>query len=295
MRVPQSIDVLNGITPRFGTAVARKIAFGDDPRHCLDVYRPARPAASAASSPLPTVLFFYGGSWQTGDRHEYAFLGRALARLGLVVAVADYRLYPDVHYPDFIHDAAKATAFMLRNADAFGGDPQAVFVAGHSAGAYLAMMVALASDYLAAAGASRTDLAGAIGLAGPYDFLPITGPVYRRIFGPWADEVQTQPIAHVDDEAPPCLLLTGARDNLVAPSNTASLAARLRAAGADVETRIYPGIGHIRLLLAVLPSLGLLPPVWRHMADFITRTLAAGREAPRDNRSADMAGRSHPG
>lgn len=294
MRVPQPIDVLNGITPRFGTAVARNIAFSSDPRHRLDVYRPGM-AGDVAPPTLPVVVFFYGGSWRSGHRTQYRFLGRALARLGLVVAIADYRLYPAAHYPDFIHDAAKATAFMLRNAGSFGGDPRAVFVAGHSAGAYLALMIALAEQYLANEAASRSELAGVIGLAGPYDFLPITAPIHRQIFGRAADEIQTQPIAYADGSAPPALLLTGARDRMVAPANTASLAARLRAKGATVDTRVYPEIGHIRMLLSVLPGFGLLPPVWLHIQEFIIHTLISDRQMEQPDRPADMAGRSHPG
>ncbi|UNC15693.1 alpha/beta hydrolase [Acidiphilium multivorum] len=290
--LPAPIDLLNRAVPRFGTVTTRDVAFGDGTRDRLDIHRPAR----AGGGLLPVVVFFYGGSWQTGARGEYAFLGRALARLGLVVAVPDYRLYPEVRYPAFIHDAARATAFMLRHAWQFGGDGRAVFVAGHSAGAYLAMMLALAEGYLGAEGVAPSALAGAIGLAGPYDFLPMTGPVYRRIFDRFADDPVCQPISHVSPAAPPSLLITGARDQLVAPANTAALAARLREAGATVDTRIYERLSHVRLLLSVLPSFGLMPPVWRDIASFIGRTAAPpGGARDTGGRAPDMAGRLHPG
>lgn len=289
MKPPSQIDLLNALAPRYGTTVKRDVAYGPNPYHRLDVYRPVRTAGN-----LPVVIFFYGGSWQSGARSDYRFVGAALARLGLTVAIPDYRLYPDVHYPDFIHDAARATAWVIDNAGDYGGDPQAVFVAGHSAGAYLAMMLALAADYLAAAHSDRALLAGAIGIAGPYDFLPITGPVYRKIFGAAADLAKTQPIAHVDHAAPPILLLTGARDRLVAPANTASLAATLRAAGASVDTRIYPSIGHIRILLATLPPLSLIVPVLADIAGFIARTRESRRQADPVAPRPDMAGRRNP-
>lgn len=295
MKLPQPIDVLNYLVPRFGTDATRNVAYGPDPRHRIDIYQPGRPDFGAARRPLPVVVFFYGGSWQTGSRAEYRFLGTALARLGLIVAIADYRLYPAAHYPDFIEDAAQATAFMLRNADSYGGDPRSVFLAGHSAGAYIALMLALNPAYLAAAGSDRALLAGAIGLSGPYDFLPITGPIYRKIFGTSADLIENQPIAHVDAEAPPTLLLTGARDKLVAPANTTSLAAKLRTAGASVDTRVYPSLGHIRILLSILPPLSLLVPVSHDIRDFITRTLHDHAEAAHPAPKADMAGRRHPG
>ncbi|MDD2876227.1 MAG: alpha/beta hydrolase [Acidiphilium sp.] len=290
MKLPSQIDLLNALAPRYGTAVTRNVAYGPNPYHRLDIYRPAHQRA-----PLPVVIFFYGGSWQTGTRAEYRFVGAALARLGLIVAIPDYRLYPDVRYPDFIHDAAKATAWALDQIVDYGGDPQAVFVAGHSAGAYLAMMLALAGEYMAAANSDRSLLAGAIGLAGPYDFLPITKPVYRKIFGDAADLANTQPIAHVDAEAPPALLLTGAKDRVVAPANTSSLAAKLRAAGASVDTRIYPAIGHIRILLATLPPLNLATSVLDDIAGFIARTIQQRSPADPVGSSPDMAGRGNPG
>ncbi|HQT84012.1 MULTISPECIES: alpha/beta hydrolase [Acidiphilium] len=289
MKLPSQIDLLNALAPRYGTALTRDVVYGPNPYHRLDIYRPARQRA-----PLPVVVFFYGGSWQSGARAEYRFVGAALARLGLIVVVPDYRLYPDVRYPDFIHDAAKATAWVFGEIGAYGGNPEAVFVAGHSAGAYLAMMLALAPEYLAGAKSDRRLLAGAIGLAGPYDFLPITGPVYRKIFGHAADLVDTQPIAHVDAEAPPCLLVTGAQDRLVAPANTASLAAKLRAVGASVDTRIYPGIGHIRLLLSTLPPLNLATPVLADIRAFVAQTVRA-RLAAAVARPRDMAGPANPG
>ncbi|MCW8306372.1 alpha/beta hydrolase [Acidiphilium sp. PA] len=289
MKLPSQIDLLNAYAPRYGTALTRDVVYGPNPYHRLDIYRPAR-----QRGPLPVVVFFYGGSWQSGARAEYRFVGAALARRGLIVVVPDYRLYPDVRYPDFIHDAAQATAWVLGEIAAYGGNPEAVFVAGHSAGAYLAMMLALAPVYLAGAKSDRRLLAGAIGLAGPYDFLPITGPVYRKIFGQAADLVDTQPIAHVDAEAPPCLLLTGAQDRLVAPANTASLAAALRAAGASVDTRVYPGIGHIRLLLSTVPPLNLATPVLADIRAFVTQTVQA-RLAAAAARPRDMAGRANPG
>jgi len=290
MKLPSQIDLLNAIAPRYGTAVTRDVVYGPNPYHRLDIYRPVRQRRA-----LPVVVFFYGGSWQSGARADYRFIGAALARLGLIVVVPDYRLYPDVRYPDFIHDAAKATAWVLGNIRDYGGAADAVFVAGHSAGAYLAMMLALAPAYLAAARSDRAALAGAIGMAGPYDFLPITGPVYRKIFGAAADLAATQPIAHVDAEAPPCLLLTGAKDRLVLPSNTASLAAKLRAAGAVVETRIYPGIGHIRILLACLPPLRFTIPLLDDIGSFIRQTVEMRQRVEPVGARRDMAGRTNPG
>ena len=267
---PSGSDILNLLSPRWNLREQSGIAYGDHPRQKFDFYGPR-----AAKTPRPVIIFFYGGSWQTGSRTEYRFLGRLLARRGYNVAIPDYRLYPEVHYPDFIRDAAHATAKIAEIAQRDGGDPTAIFTAGHSAGAYLAMMLALAPHYLAEAGYDRSHLAGAIGLAGPYDFLPITGPTYKLIFGTAPDLARTQPITHVDPGAPPCLLLQGSRDDLVAPKNTAALASALRGVGGFVQSRIYPGVGHIAILLALLPWLAWRAPVLADITAFIDEVRAA--------------------
>jgi acetyl esterase/lipase len=292
-KLPSSSDLLNALTPRGSVRERRDIAYGPHPRQQIDIYLPAS-AKNPLTSPLPVVIFFYGGSWRSGARAEYRFVGRQLARQGYIVAVPDYRLYPEVRYPDFIDDAAMATAKIAEVIPSEGGDPSAIFTAGHSAGAYLALMLALAPDYLAAAGYDRGKLAGAIGLAGPYDFLPITGPTYKLIFAPAPDLVRTQPIAHVDPGAPPCLLLQGARDTLVAPKNTASLSSLLRAAGTMVQSRIYPNIGHITILLALLPWFAWRAPVMADINAFIDEVRAADLSLRADP-AHDLAGRTGSG
>ena len=100
------------------------------------------PRAAAAKS-RPVILFFYGGSWNSGRRQGYAFAARALAARGFVVIVPDYRLVPDAVYPDFLRDCAAAVRWARRNAGAHGGDGERIVLVGHSAGAYNAAMLAL--------------------------------------------------------------------------------------------------------------------------------------------------------
>lgn len=292
-KLPSSFDLLNALIRRGSVRERRDIPYGTHPRQKFDLFLPAH-AKNPLTSRLPVVIFFYGGSWRIGDRADYRFIGRLLARQGYIVAIPDYRLYPEVRYPDFIDDAALATAKIAETIPAEGGDPSAIFTAGHSAGAYLAMMLALAPHYLAAVGYDRRKLAGAIGLAGPYDFMPITGPIYKLIFAPAPDLVRTQPIAHVDPGAPPCLLLQGARDRLVAPKNTASLSSLLRAAGTMVQSRIYPNIGHITILLALLPWLSWRAPVMADINAFIEEVRSADPSLRADP-AHDLAGRAGSG
>jgi acetyl esterase/lipase len=237
-------QIINGITPGSGYTLARDLPYGSQGLK-LDVYAPE----GVQNAPL--VVFFYGGSWQQGPtRHKstYKFAGQALAAQGFVAVIPDYRLYPQVKYPDFLADCAEAVKWAHDHAADYGAAPDKLIVMGHSAGAYNAAMLALDPDYLAAAGGDRAWLRGMIGLAGPYDFAPIDDPTLQIIFGPREQWPQTQPINHVDGHAPPLLLLQGQDDDEVEVQNTLHLAAKVKAAGGKVEKVIYPEMGHIRIV-----------------------------------------------
>ena len=239
--------------------------YGDDPRQQLDIFRPL-----PAMGPAPVVVFFYGGSWREGDRADYRFVGEALASRGVVAVVADYRLYPQVRYPQFVRDSASAVAWTLREIGRYGGDPTRVYVMGHSAGAYNAAMVALDPRWLSAAGASPAMLAGWIGLAGPYDFLPITGTDIKPVFDFPDTPADSQPIAHATAQSPPALLLAAAHDGVVNPQrNTAQLAVKLRDTGGRVSSRVFDGVNHVTLIGAMATPLRSLAPVLDAIAEFV--------------------------
>lgn len=233
--------------PGQGVTVMRDLPYAPGSRHALDIYRPATPDGSI-------MVFLYGGTWRTGTKEMYAFVGRAFAERGITVVVPDYRLYPDVTFPDFLTDNALAVAWTAQRAAALGAEPARLFVVGHSAGAYNAAMLALDPRFLGAARLSRARLAGVAGLAGPYDFLPIDDPDVMPVFASAADNLAaTQPVSFADGSNPPLLLLTGADDRVVKPRNTTSLANRVGLAGGPVQSRVYPGIGHIGILTALTP------------------------------------------
>jgi acetyl esterase/lipase len=243
---------LNALTPRDGYSLDAGVRYGDGPRRLLDVYTPA-----AANGTTPTLIFFYGGSWQTGERQEYRFVGQAFAAKGYRVVIPDYRLYPEVRYPTFLEDAAAAVAWAARTADE--GAP--IFLVGHSAGAYNAAMLALDPRWLASVGLSRRAIEGVATLAGPFDFLPLEDPDLMAIFGPMDERPKTQPIAYVDGAAPPMLLLTGDADDTVYPRNSIRLAAAIEAAGGQVAFKQYPGLGHLRIVGALAKPTRFLGPV----------------------------------
>lgn len=208
----------------------------------LDLYLP-----EAGDAPPALVVFFYGGSWQQGERHWYAFVGQALARHGLAVAIPDYRKAP---FPAFMEDAAAAVAWLRGQGGRVGYDPDRIVLMGHSAGAHIAALLATDPQYLARHGLSPADLAGVIGLAGPYDFRPIRSRPLREVFGDDpARHRASQPIAHVDGSEPPFLLLHGRDDRLVEPGNSTRMAQRLRARGVPVDLHLVPDLGHAGLVL----------------------------------------------
>lgn len=266
------IKLLNALTPTSTFSKTSAIAYGDDPRQKLDIYRPL-PAISNA----PVVVFFYGGSWNSGSKDDYGFVGEALASRGIVVVIADYRLYPQVRYPAFLQDGAQAVAWTHKHIAEYGADPKRLYVMGHSSGAYNASMLALDARWLNAVGLSPSIFKGWIGLAGPYDFLPIDNREVQPVFFFPDSPPDSQPINHVSRDAPPSLLIASTDDNLVNPTrNTGGLANKLRAAGVPVETFYFGKTNHQTLVAAISKPLRWLAPVLDRVTAFIQATDSAG-------------------
>ena len=261
------VTALNALAPGDTYTRTAGVAYGSHPRQVLDVYRPARAAPAGG---WPVVVFFYGGSWNRGERGDYAFVGEALAAQGILTLVADYRLYPEVRYPDFLKDSAGALAWGLSHAQGLGGNPKRVFVMGHSAGGYNAAMLALDARWLNATGHQPTELAGFVGLAGAYDFLPTDNPDAQPVFFHPNYPPGTQPIAYAGPNAPRTFLGAAKEDRLVNPQrNTEALADRLRAAGRPVTVHLYDRVNHLTLIGAFGRPLRWLAPVLEDVAGFV--------------------------
>lgn len=213
---------------------------------------PGKLLIAPGSAGAPVVVFFYGGNWNSGNRGDYAFVGEALASRGIVAVIADYRLYPHVRYPSFLEDGARAVSWATDHVQRFGGDPKRLFLMGHSAGAYNAAMIALDRRWLAAARATTAPLRGWIGMAGPYDFIPIKNPDTRPVFFHPDTPPDSRPINHVAANSPPALLMAPTVDDLVDPRrNTGGLAARLRAAGVPTQETYFANISHTSLIASL--------------------------------------------
>jgi acetyl esterase/lipase len=275
----RNAHAMKSILPR-RIALTRSIAYANGPRHTLDVCRPR--AATAA----PVIVFFYGGGWRSGNKRTYRYVAKALARRGYVAVLPDYRIYPQARYPDFLDDGAQAVRWVKDHVRKFGGDPAKIFLMGHSAGAHIAAMLAVDPTWLQRVGlAPGRDLAGMIGMSGPYDFLPLRDDTLKIIFD-GANRPETQPISHVAPGAPPALLLTGGKDDVVGAGNSTRFAERLRAAGNDATAVIYPRIGHYIIVAAIAPLIRVLVPVLRDIDAFIARTLGNGTHATGGSRKS---------
>lgn len=238
------------------------IPYAGGPRGKLDVYVQQNPVRNA-----PVLMFIYGGGWKLGERWEYEFVGRAFAARGFVTVIADYRLVPEVAYPAFLYDAAVAVRWVEDNIATFGGNPDKLFLAGHSAGAYNAVMLGLDPAFLREAG-TTLKVRGVAGLAGPYDFYPFEFNEVRDAFGNAPNPEGTQPVRLVNADSPPMFLATGNLDLIVKTDNTTALAAKLRQHGVPVEEKYYDGIGHMEIVTAIGAMMRWRAPVLEDMVNF---------------------------
>ena len=266
------LGLLNALGPRDRGVqrIARDLAYGEDPRQRLDIHAPTGPT----EQPWPVLVFFYGGGWDSGARGQYAWAAQALAARGFVVATPDYRSAPGVQFPAFIEDAAAAVAQVGRIAGRYGGDPARLGVIGHSAGAHLALMIALDRRYMAATDAAPDLIKAVAGLAGPYDFLPFDVPASVNAFGRAPDPTLTQPVTFARADAPPLWLGHGTEDVVVHAEDTTILCERMRAVGGRCEAKLYPGLDHADLIATFSPLFRNKAPVLDDATAFLRRELA---------------------
>lgn len=239
------------------------LPYADGERKKLDIYRPE----DTSGGPAPVVMFIYGGGWQAGDRFEYEFVGRALAANGFVAVVPDYRLFPEVKYPEFLEDNAQAMKWIEDNIAGYGGDRNRFFVAGHSAGAYNSVMLGLDGAFRQEYGVTMPIRAIA-GISGPYNFYPFEYGEVRSVFGEAPNPEGTQPVNLVSAESPPMLLVSGTNDPIVRRQNTEAMAQRLRAQGVWVTEKYYEGAGHLEPVIAMGQLMRWRMPVLKDVVDF---------------------------
>lgn len=251
------------------------VVYGPDARQRLDVYSPRD------AERCPVVVFFYGGSWSAGEKSEYAFVGAALAKRGYVTAIPDYRLYPQVRFPDFIDDGASAVAWVQQHAREFGGDPDRMVLMGHSAGAHIAAMLALDQAYLGKAGVSARSIVGLVAMSGPYALDPNTDTL-RTIFSSPYTPQDWQPVQFAGSRSPPTLLLHGLADTVVDYRHAEKLRDALISHGAQVEAHFYAKRGHADTIGSFALALRFRTPALEQTLDFLHRVTAPSAKSDGD-------------
>lgn len=245
------VKILNSLVPETGYELVSAVEYGSHQRQKLDIYLPKTTqnfSANQSDAPKKVIIFYYGGNWDSGERADYKFAAEALASLGHIVVVPDYRVYPEVLFPELMADPVSAAKWVKANIKKYNGDANQVFLAGHSAGAHIAVMMAINAEYLVAESLQPADFAGVIGLAGPYDFLPLTSDRLKTIFGAEGERWKSQPINFVDGKNPPLLLAVGMKDGTVWPRNSINLAKKIKENNGSVEVVEFESYGHIDMV-----------------------------------------------
>ena len=271
------LAIVNGITSSGGVGVSKDILYGDEPSQDLDVYYPkplaqAMKTQSAITNSYPMVVFVHGGSWESGSKEQYAFVGQSLAQAGYVTAVINYRKAPEHVYPDYVKDAAQAIAWSINNAASLHADPARLAVMGHSAGAFNAVAAVANEDFLAPYGVKPTDIATVVGIAGPYsyDFRKFSS---ASAFGANATPDQVMPDRQIKGAQPPYLLLTAEKDQMVHATNTTKMTQALQAAGVSVKTSEIKGASHATSIGAMAPPLRWINDVRAQVVTYLDETL----------------------
>lgn len=240
------VKMLNSLVPENGYELVSSIEYGANARQKLDIYLPKAPEKSTTLKKV--IIFYYGGNWDSGERADYKFVAEALASQGYIVVIPDYRVYPEVLFPTFMDDPVSVAKWVKTNIEKYNGDVNKVFLAGHSAGAHMAVMMAINPVYLAQASLKPDDFAGVIGLAGPYDFLPLKSDRLKVIFGAEVEQWKSQPINFVDGNNPPLFLAVGMKDGTVWPRNSFNLAKKIIEKRGLVEVHEFASYGHVDMV-----------------------------------------------
>ena len=251
------VKILNSLVPEDGYTIVAAVPYGTLDRQKLDIYLPKSDIKSidklgnksqAKIANKKVIIFYYGGNWDSGERANYKFVAEALTSQGFIVVIPDYRLYHDVLFPAFMADPASAAKWVKMHISQYGGDANQVFLSGHSAGAHIAVMLAVNPEYLAVQSLKPSDFIGVIGLAGPYDFLPLKSERLKIIFGAESTLWKSQPINFVDGKAPPILLAVGKKDTTVLPRNTYNLAEKIKENNGIVQVAEFESYNHIDMV-----------------------------------------------
>lgn len=259
------------------------LPYGKETLNTLDIYIPDH--SLIANTSLPVVIFFYGGCWggcTTFNKESYRYVAQALTSNKFIVVIGDYRRYPDVLFPGIIKDSKQIVEWVKTHIGQYHGDPKRLFLMGHSAGAHLAAMLTLNENYLESE--TYQSIKGFIGLAGPYDFLPLSKSYQKIIFGPSERFPASQPINFVNGSEPPMLLLQGDQDIKVLPKNAKNLNRKVQQMKGCAQLKVYTDTNHTEILAALAIPIQDNQPVLTDIVEFLEHYSAPNAQCKTNNR-----------
>ena len=241
-------------------------------KHCLDLYRPVPMRRDA-----PVLVYIHGGGWQVGSKFFIRHIGNTFAKHGIVTACVNYRLSPSVKHPAHVRDVARAFDWVKRNIRRYGGNPDDVFVGGHSSGGHLAALLALNERYLAEVGRRSDEIAGVVAISGLYR-VGATSLIFRG-FDPDARAlVDASPEFHVDEKQPPFLVIYAQRDLPLLDIQAIALAMRLQRHGTPVRLLRAENRGHATLVMGMGRE---NDPTTRAIVDFVREYSGSAARRPK--------------
>ena len=225
------------------------LAYGEDQKQRLDIYQPKDKVSSA-----PVFVFLHGGGFREGDRAHYGYVARPLAEHGIVTVVASYRLLPSARFPDQPADVRHAVSWVYHNIQRYGGNPRAIYVGGHSAGAILSAFVSNQAGWQAGLSLPGDVIKGCAPISAPYDLREEKG--VTEYIRDRAQAAKASPVLHVEAPPPHCVIAVGTAEPY-GPSSQ-ELADRMRAKGARVEFVVLNDMDHAQTALSLADGEGPL-------------------------------------
>ena len=215
------------------------LAYGTDSKQRLDLYLPAGEVSNA-----PVFLFLHGGGFREGDKAHYGSIAEPFVKQGVITAVASYRLTGSgAHYPDQADDVKSAVKWLFENIGQYGGNPEAVYVGGHSAGAILSASIGVDRAWLTDMGMPKDILKGIVPVSGPYDVRDRGRPGELYAYAPTAAlREQASPILHITDPVPTALIAVGSEEQY--QESSMAFADELKAAGVNTYYLLLDGQDH---------------------------------------------------
>jgi len=213
------------------------LPYGTDPKQKLDIYLPKGTQISSA----PVFLFLHGGGFREGDRAQYGAIAEPFAKNGIITVVASYRLTGDgFHYPDQPNDVRDAIKWLFENISQYGGDPELIYVGGHSAGAIITADIGGNRAWMEEAGLPKRILKGVVPVSGPYDLREAGKPGEQSSYAPTPHlREEASPILHIYDPAPVAIVAVGSEEKY--QQTSLELVKALQAAGCKAQYLLLDG------------------------------------------------------